>query len=267
MTSNPAITMPTQIDRHGPKGNNPPTDAELLQQKLSDENKARLKRRDDLLDAVERVGDVTDANAEKVTSFIKQLDAAAKDSDNERKKVKEPWFLATKIIDGFFNNITDPLESAHKAVNKKLSTFMNAKAEAERKAREENAAKAAEEARIAAENADKLAAQSKPKGGQSAVDSAEDAAIAAALNAANAEAVALHAPLETAKISGTYGASAALKTDWVFEIEKLSDIPLDELRPYLPLPAIEQALRAYVKAGNRTLKGVRIFQQATARVR
>ena len=63
------------------------------------------------------------------------------------------------------------------------------------------------------------------------------------------------------------GVVATLKTSWAFEITDRTKIDLESLRPYLPLDAIEKAVRAYVRAGGRELAGCRIFQDKKAMIR
>ena len=44
-------------------------------------------------------------------------------------------------------------------------------------------------------------------------------------------------------------------------------LDLSTLRPFLPLDALEKAVRGFIRAGGRELKGVRIFENTATSVR
>jgi hypothetical protein len=47
----------------------------------------------------------------------------------------------------------------------------------------------------------------------------------------------------------------------------MNTIDLETLRPFIPQTAIEQALRAFIKAGRREIKGAHIFNDSRSRFR
>ncbi len=64
-----------------------------------------------------------------------------------------------------------------------------------------------------------------------------------------------------------YGAVASLRRFWDMDDLDRETLDLATLRPFLPLDALEKAVRAFIKSGGRELKGVRIFENTATSVR
>ncbi len=251
--------------------NNPPADllvGEALREKLQDEHAELLRRRDELLEAAGRVPPITsDDVAGKVSDFIKQLAALTKTAETYRTGAKEPYLDGGRVIDGFFKGITDPVTETKTGVQKKLTIYLREKEEAARQARiaEERAAReAAEAARREAEAKAKALADEQ---GLAAAIEAEKAAQLAAADLAKAEQAADVKPAELSRTRGEYGAVSSLRTQWVFDEIDRASIDLEALRPYLALADIEKAVRAFIKAGGRELRGTTIYETTVAAVR
>lgn len=69
------------------------------------------------------------------------------------------------------------------------------------------------------------------------------------------------------QVRGDYGGVASVTATTAFEIESLEDIPLTDLRQFIPESAIEKAIRAAIKDGRTEIEGVRIFEKKTTVVR
>ncbi len=248
---------------------NAPDAAQMLRDDLGLKNADLLARQAELLAAAERApAEISDdETAGKVGDFIRQIAACAKAAEGARVAEKEPHLAASRVVDGFFKALTDPLDKAKKGIEARLTTYLRAKAEAERKERERIAA----EERSAAEAAAKAAREAEERA-QDAVSlgKAIEAADAAKQAQADAEAASKAAAAKAAELSrnrGDYGSVASLRTFMDFADLDRAALDLEALRQHLPVDALEKAVRSFIKAGGRELRGVRIFENTQAAVR
>lgn len=243
--------------------------------------------------------------ARKVQDLIKLLKAAAKEADLTRKAENEPYAAAKAQVDAFFNIPRDQLTATVTEIERRLTRYLQRKAqreemarreraEAERKAAEERlraaleaeerakaAERQAEKARLAAEQA--KAANDKAAEAQAELRrkleeaSARDAERTAQLElaesqkaeraAANFERAASARAADLSRTRGDLGSVASLRTDWVHDGYDRDTIDLEALRQHLPSDAIDSAIRAFIKAGGRQLRGTVIFETTKAVVR
>lgn len=257
------ITTPTGI------GHNAGNMAESLRDDLSEKHQDVRTRAAELIAAADRVPASVDSDetAGKIGDFIKQITACHKAAEGARVAEKEPHLAASRIVDGFFKAITDPLEKAKKDIERRLTAYLREKADAERRAREEAARierEAAEAARKAAEEAERQAQDSATL--QTAID-AEAAAKQAAADAEKARKAAEVNAAELSRNRGDYGSVSSLRTFWDFSDLDRAALDLETLRHHLPTDALEKAVRSFIKAGGRDLRGVRIFENTQAAVR
>jgi hypothetical protein len=230
------------------------THPDALPELLLEQHGRLLERRDELLAGAERVPTVdSDEAAGKVGDFLKQLDGCRKNADATRVGEKEPYLSGGRAVDGFFKRIIEPLDKARKPVKANLDKFLIAKREAEARER-------AEAERKAREEATRLADAAK-------TDADLDRAIAA--ESAQREA-AKHADVNAAELSrtrGDHGAVASLRTSWASEVLDIHAVDMRQIQRYLPIAAVEQAIRAAVRDGVRELAGVRIYEKHDTVVR
>jgi hypothetical protein len=126
--------------------------AKNLREMLLEQYAAILRRAEELLAAVDRVPSIeNDDTLGKVSELIKQISASIKVLDVSRVAEKEPFLSAGRDVDGVFNGVKEKLEKAKTFVNKKVTAFLEAKAQAEREARQAEERRQAEEARRAEE--------------------------------------------------------------------------------------------------------------------
>lgn len=250
-------------------GHNLGDPAVALQSDLAERYGATTSRAQDLLDAATRVPEVIgdDETAGKVGDFIKQVMACMKNAEAARVKEKEPHLAAGRTVDAWFKKITDQLDGTKRGIEKRLTVWLREKEAAERAVREEEerirrvlaekaaaAARAAEQAiKDAATMDEAIAAEERRKKAQADADKA----------AREAEAKAA----ELSRSRGDMGSMSSLRTFWDFADLNPDTLDLETLRPHLPAEAREKAVRSYIKAGGRELRGVRIFQNTTAAVR
>lgn len=251
--------------------NHPPPDllvGEALREKLQDEHRDLVKRRDELLAAASRIPPIeSDDIAGRVSDFVKQLTALNKAAETKRTGAKEPYLEGGRNIDGFFRTITDSVEKVKTIVQISLTKYLREKADRERRERMEQerlAREAAEQAqREAAERAAALATEQH----LTAAIEAETKAEVAQADLVKAEQAAEAKPAELSRTRGEYGSVTSLRTEWVFDDLDRATLDLEALRPYLPSDGLEKAVRTFIRAGGRELRGVNIHETTAAVVR
>jgi hypothetical protein len=241
-------------------GNNPPiadrlattyADELAKAEALADRANAQPKEIDSD-ETLKVIGDIA-ADAQRLW---KTLDAA-------RTNEKAPYLQAGREVDGYFAQVLDRATRIKTAMLARATAYNRAKAEKERREREEIARKQREEAEAKRREAEQAAAAGRV---DDAMADVEDACQAEAA-AAEATAAAATPAADLTRVRSDTGTSITTRTEWTHEIQDFDAIPLDRLRPYLKRDAVEAAIRAFVKIGNRELAGVRIFQNETAQVR
>jgi hypothetical protein len=251
--------------------NNPPPDllvGDALRDKLAGENGDLIRRRDDLLAAAGRIPAIdSDDIAGRVSDYIKQLTALTKAAESKRTDAKEPYLEGGRNIDGFFRAITDPVAKAKTAIERRLTDYLRekeARARREREEQERLAREAAETARREAEVRARALADEQSLQAAIAAEKAAETASADLVKAAQAAAV---KPAELSRTRGDYGAVSSLRTQWVFEGIDRAEIDLEALRFHIPADGLEKAVRSFIKAGGRELRGTRIHETTVASVR
>jgi hypothetical protein len=244
-------------------------DFDTFREYLGEEITGLAARKAELLGSVSRVpaAVVDDVTAGRVADLIKLIAACIKNAEVDRVARKEPFLEGGRVIDGVFRGITEPLARAKTDVERRLTLYQREVAEAERRRREAIAlAERAEAERLAREAAEREAAA------ETVADI--DVAISAGALAQQREADAVAAqraaeakPAELSRQRSDYGAVASLRRFWDMEGLDRETLDLETLRPFLPLDAIEKAVRAFIKSGGRELKGVRIFENTATSVR
>jgi hypothetical protein len=255
----------TEITSPGPGHNQPPT----LHEELAARHGDLAKRRDELLAGAERapVSIDDDETAGRIQDFIKQLGAATKNAETARVAEKEPHLEAGRVVDGFFKGITEPLAKAKKEIEGRLTAYLRKKAENERRAREEAERKAREEAEARERAAEDAAAQANDDASLDGAIAAEEQSKQAYAAAVKAERAAEAAAADLSRTRSNYGSVGSLRTAWTFGDLSRATLDLESLREHISHPALEQAVRSFIKAGGRELRGVRIFEDTAAVVR
>lgn len=249
--------------------NEPPDDITILRDRLAEEAKPLLRRRDELLAGVDRAPlEIEDEIVcGKVADLVKLVTACHKAAEGQRIARKEPFLESGRAVDGFFKGITDPLEKARKLLDQRLTAYQRRKAEEERRRREEEARRQREEAERARQEAEARAAALKNEADLRAAIAAEEQAKQAQADAAAAQKAAEAKAAELSRSRGDLGAVASLRTYWDFSDLVRAELDLEALRPHLPQDALEKAVRSFIRAGGRELRGCRIFENATTSVR
>lgn len=250
------------------------------------------KRTEDLIAAEARMPEISTPKAdEKATEFVKQIQACVKAMDLARVGEKEPYDTAGDAVHAFFrgpmDKLTAPTKNAPAGLKERVQArqtkYKLAVAEAERKRREAEAefarqeesrrrAAAAEAERLAQE-AERAAARKRNEGERLKAEALATAARERAAETAEAERVAAETRAaadrsaganlaDLSRARGATGGVSSLRTFWNFRDMDRATLDLEALRSHIPTEALEQAVRAAIKAGTRTLKGVVIFEDA-----
>lgn len=133
-----------------------------------------------------------------------------------------------------------------------------ARLEKERKARERAAAMEAEERDRLARAAERSAGRAEKE--LDRAERREDAAIIKERRVETAK------PAEFGRTRGDYGGLSTLQRHWTFANLDRAALDLELLRGHLPGDALEQAVRSFIAAGGRELRGVDIFEDDRTRV-
>ncbi len=250
--------------------NEPPVDLDPLLERLREDNADLLKRRDDLLGAIERspaaIEEGDEDMAGKLADFVdKQLTAFVKHAEAVHKNDKAPFLQAGRTVDSFLHALIDDINKGKGKVNAVRKTYAVAKAAKERRRREEEARLAREEQKRLEREAAEKAAKIKEQGDLDQALQVEEEARQAKIDAEKATAAAAVKPAELGKSRGVHGGQTTLKQFWnVAEIDR-DKIDLEALRPHFTDDALKRAANSWTNANKEFLKsggaltGARIF--------
>jgi len=157
--------------------------------------------------------------------------------------------------------------SAKRRVESALTNYLRRKEQEERQRREAEALRARQEEERQRREAEEAAAKIRDEKSLADAIAAEQAAKVTTADAEKAERAAIAKPAELSRTRGEYGAVSSLRTEWTFADMDRAALDLEALRHHLPTDGIERAIRSFVRAGGRELRGVRIYEQTSAVVR
>jgi hypothetical protein len=220
---------------------------------------ARVAEIERAVDDPARLPDVVtdEEQAGRIAEFVRQCTAEEKKAATRHDDAKRPYLTLGKLVDGFFGGYARRLKEAKAKAQHRLTVYL---AEKDRRAREEHAA----EQRRHAEAQRQAAEEQRRKAEAAARRPFGAPPLPVPTPVAPAAPVPPPAPVQ---VRGSYGAVTGLVTKPDFEIEDIAQIPLNKLRPYIPRAAIEQAIRAFMRAGGTELKGVKFVDRVQARTR
>lgn len=229
-------------------------------------------------DAESILGEIPDdAVKETVVDLIKRMRDTARRAESFREVEKQPHYRRGQGVDQFFNGIIDRLAKRERKnrdgvadlLQSSLTAYDTRKLLEEQARRREEAAKAereaaakrlqeeetrrvAEETRLAAERARKPeTTAAKAEVADAAQVVAVEAAIDARLATDHAEELyvsTLARPADVMRTRTGAGSLSTMATEKYAEIEDRTKLDMAKLAPYLPLAAVETALRAWAKS-------------------
>ena len=229
--------------------NRPPVDIEAVGE--FKEAIAHLQPRiAELLSAKDRVAVTDRESAGRVGTYVAQLRAAAKAVDEKRMEVKAPYLAAGRALDTEAKAIAGPLEDAGTAANAKLNAFLR-----EERQREEAERRRAEDARRAAEAEARAQAEAEAK------ERGSDEFLS---DAGYAEPV---APPPPPPIRSELGNTVSARTVQRAEITDYTLAFIAVEKNEKVREAIDKAVAALVRSGQREIPGVTIHDETKAVVR
>jgi len=181
--------------------------------------------------APEKIKVADNTTAEKFSDLRKQIQTAIKAANAARLDDKKVFDEPGKVIHSFWTKRIDSLEAIQGRIDRTLKVWMMENEAAAKKAADE--ARRKEEERVA-----KLQAKGKT------VEPVDVAPVEP----------------ERPRVSGDLGSTTSTRKVWTFRDLDRNEIDLEALRPYLTLEAIEGAVRQYIRAGNRNIKGATVFE-------
>jgi hypothetical protein len=244
-------------------------DANIMREYLGEEIAGLAARKAELLGSVARApATISDEEtAGKIADLTKLIAACIKNAEADRVARKESFLEGGRVIDGVFRGITEPLIRGKADIERRLTLYQREVAEIERRRREFFAqVERAEADRLAREAAEREAAAQTEANIDEAI-SADALAQQRQADAVAAQKAAEANPAELSRQRSDFGAVASLRRFWDAEGIDRDTLDLETLRPHLPLDALEKAVRSFIRAGGRELRGVRIFENTATTVR
>jgi hypothetical protein len=234
----------TELLRNVPPGQN-----EILAGNYED----LRQRQQELLAAANRAPKTCDDDetARKLTDFVGQIGSCITVAIKAHKIEKEPWLQGSRIVDGFFRDVREPLEIFKRTFERLIGDWQQRKQEAERLA-------ALEAERLAREEMERLAAAAETDADLEDAIAQEDAALEQA-------AIAAARPLERSRVHGDL-ATGSLTTDYEYEPIDMAKVPLKFLM--LDDSAIKRHIRSRPKDGEpEPIPGLHFTPIYSARIR
>lgn len=227
--------------------NRPPLDQEIVTEFKDqiDQRSVMAQRYNDVIASADRAVVNNDEDFGKCGELVKQIRAVIGIVNDVHKAVKEPYLAATRAIDGEKNDLIRPLDEAKAMVERKQQDYAREK---QRLERERLAREAAERRHREQEERDRLAAEAanNADGVAPVVVDPEPAPVA---------------PIEPPKpeiVRGTFGAAVSTGTKVVAVVEDYELAFMAVSGNIKVREAIDKAIAAMVKAGQREIPGVRL---------
>jgi hypothetical protein len=207
------------------------------------------QRLTDLVSSATRAKAVDQESAGRCGELVKQIGAAAKVIEEARETVKQPYLEAGRSVDAAAKAKSGPLLDAKTSVTNMLNVFVR---EEEQKRQAEQ--RRADEARRAAEAEARERAAEAEKDGKPVSEP---------------EPVQVYAPVaeEPTRIRGDYGTLTSARKVWKHEVTDYTLAFMAVEKNANVREAIDKAIAAQVRSGEREIAGVRIFEDTVAQVR
>lgn len=235
--------------------NNPPSEKELLEQKLKENYKAEAAEFQRLSDHILPTEVKDEKQAGELADYVKAIKSFMSRIAEVHKAEKAVFLECGNVVQKWRNNYDAEANGLISAVDRVLKPFLDKKEEEEAQRRRQIAAKALAEAADLAEEAKAHEAEGIVDTAEELQQASEDAADYATMMSNSAAAV-------QAKARGVAGSLASTKKPWVGEIISKEDLDLEVLRPYMTMADLDKALKAGVRSGLRKCRGATITQQS-----
>jgi hypothetical protein len=241
-----------------PGHNNPPSEIELLQERLQEAHTELCNAIDKRLANAAKVPKVCkdDVTAQKITDMISLIIKAKSAAQKAHKSEKEPFLTQGRFVDNFFNSMIKKLDEAAKTINRPLTAWQQQKVAAARAA----AAEEAEKARLEAEQHNNAGAALEAEGMHAAAGVAFAESEAYERRADAMDLTSAAKPNQIVQTRTASGAVASLRTTMKGEVINRNELDLESLRPYFHIDDLNGALKRFIAAGGTELKGAKIYE-------
>lgn len=204
------------------------------------------------LNAISETTIKNDAEKEKACVFLKEINDFKKSVDKQKKEQTEPLKIQIKDIDENFKPALDFLKEADALTRTKINSYLDE----ERKRQEIIALEAKKQQEE--EALKKIEEMEKLKNEAGKYDKATQEALVQSLEEKQNKEFEASAKVHKVNLSS---ASSTVRTVWTFEIEDISQIPVEFLE--VNSKAVNEAIRQ----GQREIKGLKIFQKSVVAVK
>ena len=249
--------------------NNPPSAQGAFLSELESRHGPLIERRAALIEAGERVPEAIEdqETAGKAADFIKQLGAHEKAANKARTGEKEPYLERGRWVDGWFKGAAvDGIAALKKTVTDRLTAYQRKVAAEERRRREEEERRQREEAERKRREAEEAAQAAETEEDLDTAVRAEEEAAEAQAQADRAERATQAGSADLSRQHSAAGTVASLRTVTKCTGFDHQTVDLGALRHHLSRDCIERAIRAYIRAGGRELRGATIEGVSESRV-
>jgi hypothetical protein len=222
-----------------------------------DAHKGIRQRINDLIGSADRANATDDESAGRCAELIRQMTAVEKLVDDERTKVKAPYLAAGRSVDDAAKALVSTLGSKKAAVRGKAESYLR-----EKQARE------AAERRRQEEERERLRREADERAREEAAKAAEENR-APDPEIMEAPVTVAAKPIEEAKaeVRSDFGALASTRKVWVGQVNDYAKaFKAVKSNPGVR-DAIDKAVAALVRAGQREIPGVDVVQDVSLTVR
>jgi hypothetical protein len=251
-------------------GHNRPPEGDPLTERLREEHALLLDMADTLVRQLgalpPKITDEEQRHRASDFAVNKLADTAAK-LEKLHAHEKEPYLAGGRTCDSVLLTPAKLLRDGKRKVELLIGAYLDEVAERERLAREEEARKAAIEAERLLREAEAAAAEAATEEALEQAVVAEDKAAEAHFVADKAQQAAEARPADLTRGHSATGVLSSLKKELRCDGFDRAQLDLEPLRPYLPQAALETAIKAFLRAGGRSLRGAVIREVAKATVR
>lgn len=245
-------------DRLGIGGNNPPTEAEIIKQRLaSHTHEAETLKRFKAKEIPAKVED--DAIAGELSDFIQANKNLMSKVDEIFTAEKKPFWDACESCNAWKRDYKKETDALIAKVEPVLLAWNQEKARKERQRQLDLAKKAQEDANA-------LLAESAAHEEAGIADTAGELMQMAVQEEAKADAI-IDSALHVKGTSRGSFSSSGIKKEWVGKIEALAAVDIEALRPYLKEEDVQAAINRAIKNGVRNIRGVLITEEDTLATR
>lgn len=233
-----------------PGHNNPPSEIEILKQRLDGYEIGKELERLSLKVIPSEI--VDEKQAGEISDYIAAVKGTIDSVTKAHKKEKQPFWDAGKAADAWKNDFETKLSALINKASAPLLAWNRKKREEE----EERQRQIAEAARIKAEE---LAKQAEVHAQEGLEDTANELLSAAIQEEEKAAMIQSNSNDVTVKSRGSFS-SSGIKIQWIGTIESIAALDLEALRPYFKEDDLLSTLNRAVKDGKRDIRGAKIFK-------